>query len=99
MTEKHCCIITKMWGNKIDNWLIGEINDNFMHSCPLVACIQVSVWQISLLLTLLQGDMEAAKKKTILYVRGFASKETVGLPWWASLQNMPYDFSHFFKLT
>ena len=68
MAEKHCCIITKMWGNKIDNLLIGEINDNFMHSCLLVFCIQVSVWKISLLLTLPQGDMETAKKKNHNYI-------------------------------
>ena len=66
-----------------------------MHSCPLVACIQVSAWQICLLLTLLQGDMEAAKKKSHVICKGFASKKTVGLPWWASLQNKRYDFSRF----
>ena len=85
MTEKHCCIITKMWGNKIDNWLIGEINDNFMHSCPLVVCIQVSAWQISLLLTLLQGDKEAAKKKSHVICKGFASKKTGGLAYRTSV--------------
>ena len=67
-----------------------------MHSCPLVACIQVSAWQICLLLTLLQGDMEAAKKKSHVICKRFASKKTVGLPWWASLQNKRYDFSRFF---
>ena len=69
-----------------------------MHSCPLVAYIQVSAWQISLLLTLLQGDMEAAKKKSHVTCKGFASKKTVGLPWWASLQNKRYDFSRFFRI-
>lgn len=65
-----------------------------MHSGPLVVCIQVSVWQISLPLTLLQGDMEAAKKKSHIICKGFTSNKTVGLPWWASLQNKRYDFSH-----
>ena len=69
-SQNELVTITKMWGNKIDNWLIGEINDNFMHSCPLVFCIQVSAWQISLLLSSLQGDMEAAKKRSYIIRKG-----------------------------